>query len=492
MLLTAFVALFIILAYVAINFKSKLTYVVGLYIFSIISMMIVVVLYTTKISTYKFPLELDYSIYLFFTKNFKLTTAMVARFLNLSFALFLVSTVSYVKVLSKMKWYIALIFVIPIICFYIVNDPYVTKKIFFLANSFNQKTAYFYTKVENDIKRFNTLVFVFYAIFPAYYIAKSYIALKLTREKRDLLVSVCIVSLIFICVYTIFVFGPYRFVMMNNVNFMKIPINIPSDISYVSMPMLILLILIVVLVIILLCKPFDNLSFINKLELANSSKWLDKNVNMILHIYKNAFWGINQYLKFAEDNIDDPQIAKKNIAKGRAIAEQHIEMLINMQSKLDNIRSKISCFMLDECIAKALNKVGLPTNNVGVVFENYNKEIKIFGDFEHLSEAFVNLFLNSVQAIGISKKEKSYVTISAGIDQNYILISIQDNGCGIEEEDIKEIFKPFFSKKLRNTSGGIGLYYVDNVIKNHYGEISVKSKVNEFTRFDIVLPLVKE
>ncbi|MBE7038017.1 MAG: HAMP domain-containing histidine kinase [Ruminococcaceae bacterium] len=492
MLLTAFVALFIILTYIAINFKSKLTYVVGLYIFSIISMMIVVVLYTTKISTYKFPLELDYSIYLFLTKNFKLTNAMVARLLNFSFALFFISSVSYVKVIGKLKMYIALIFVMPIVCFYIVNDPYITKKVFFLANSFNNETAALYTNVQLVIKRFNTFIFVAYAIFPVYYIVKSYISLKLTREKRDLLISVFIISLIFICVYAIFVLGPYKFIMMNNVNFMKIPVHIPPDISYVSVPMLILFILIVVLVIILFCKPFDNFSFINKLELANGSKWLDKNVNMILHIYKNAFWGINQYLKFAQDNIEDVEKAKNNIAKGRAIAEEHIEMLINMQSKLDNFRSKVSCFNIDDCITNALAKTGLPTEKVGVVFENYNKNIEIFGDFEHLSEAFVNLFLNSVQAIEKSKKEESYVTISAHTDQSYILISVQDNGCGIEDEDIKEVFKPFFSKKLRNNSGGIGLYYVDNVIKNHYGEISVKSKVNEYTRFDIVLPATKK
>ena len=167
-------------------------------------------------------------------------------------------------------------------------------------------------------------------------------------------------------------------------------------------------------------------------------------------------------------------------------------MLINMQSKLDNVKGKNVPIKLDDCINQALAKVGLPTKNISVVYEDYNSDITLSGNFEHLSEAFVNLFLNSVQAINRTKKEKAKISISAKVDKRYIIITITDNGCGIHSKDIKEVFKPFFSTEHRNNSGGIGLYYVDNVIKHHFGEISVKSKVNEYTKFQIVLPAKKE
>lgn len=492
MLLASFVALFITIIYTAINYKSKLTYVVGSYIFSIVTMMLAVVMYTTKFSTYEFPLKLDYGIYLFLSNNFKLTIGVVSRILNFSFSLFLLSTVAYVKIFSGMKWYKALFFVVPVICFCFLNDPIVSKKIFFLTNSLDEGTVNFYTRIQNFISSYNIAIFWAYAIFPVYYIVKQYYELKLSREKRDLFLSIFIILLVYVCVYSIFIWGPYKFVMMNNVNFMKIPESVPNDVSYALMPMIILLILIIVLVILLHNKPFYNYSIINNWEFINNSKWLDKNVNMILHIYKNAFWGINQYLKFAEDNINDTEKTRENISKSRAIAERHIEMLINMQSKLDYVKGKFVPIKLDDCINQALAKVGLPAKNISVVYEDYNRDITISGNFEHLCEAFVNLFLNAVQAINRTKKEKAKISISAKVDKRYIIITITDNGCGIHSNDIKEVFKPFFSTEHRNNSGGIGLYYVDNVIKHHFGEISVKSKVNEYTKFQIVLPAKKK
>ena len=490
MLLAAFLGLAIVIFYIIMNFKSKFTLVVGAYIFSIVIMVFVTVLYTTKISTYKFSTELDYSIYLFFTNNFKFTIGMVARFLNFSFSLFLFATVSYIRIINKKRWYEVLIFIVPIAVFLFVNDPIITKKLFFLTNSFNKNIASFYVSIKSAINKYNNTIFVVYGFLSLCYAIKSYFEMRLSREKYDLILSASVILLVYICIYAIFICGPYKFITMNNVNFMKIPFDIPANVGNIYIPMFILLMIVFVAAIILYYKPFGSYSSLDKMELVNN-KLLDKNVTMILHIYKNAFWGINQYLKFAEESINEPEKVRKNITKSRAIAENHIEMLMNMQSKLDNVRDKSSYFMLDDCIKLALSKTSLPTEKVNIIFDNYDKNILMFGDFEHLSEVFVNLFLNAVQAIEKSKKPDSYIKISAEMDKNYILIDITDNGCGIADGDIKEIFNPFFSKKARNTSGGIGLYYVNNVIRHHYGEISVKSRINEYTTFKIVIPVVK-
>lgn len=74
--------------------------------------------------------------------------------------------------------------------------------------------------------------------------------------------------------------------------------------------------------------------------------------------------------------------------------------------------------------------------------------------------------------------------------QEYILIEIQDNGCGIPESKISKIFDPFFTtKELKGT--GLGLAVVWGIIDNHGGKISVISKVDHGTTFKIMLPIIE-
>ena len=72
-----------------------------------------------------------------------------------------------------------------------------------------------------------------------------------------------------------------------------------------------------------------------------------------------------------------------------------------------------------------------------------------------------------------------------------IKIDIIDNGIGIDEENINNIFKRFFrERKVHNIEGvGIGLYLSKNIIENQNGYIKVKSKVNKGTTFSVFLPL---
>jgi len=72
--------------------------------------------------------------------------------------------------------------------------------------------------------------------------------------------------------------------------------------------------------------------------------------------------------------------------------------------------------------------------------------------------------------------------------QEYIQIEIEDNGCGITENQLNKIFDPFFSTKEQKGTG-LGLAVVWGIIDNHSGKISVESKVNIGTKFKILLPV---
>lgn len=103
----------------------------------------------------------------------------------------------------------------------------------------------------------------------------------------------------------------------------------------------------------------------------------------------------------------------------------------------------------------------------------------------HLKQIFLNLFLNSIDAIG----ENGRISINIEEKGGRALIYFSDNGCGIPPENIDKIFDPFFTTKPNGT--GLGLSVVLNLIHSAGGSIQVKSRKGEGTVFIITLPAVQ-
>jgi signal transduction histidine kinase len=81
--------------------------------------------------------------------------------------------------------------------------------------------------------------------------------------------------------------------------------------------------------------------------------------------------------------------------------------------------------------------------------------------------------------------EGDTINISTVMLDSHVHVTIKDTGTGIREEVIPEIFKPFFTTKTRGS--GLGLACVERIVKDHGGEISVKSEVGKGTDFTISL-----
>jgi PAS domain S-box-containing protein len=116
------------------------------------------------------------------------------------------------------------------------------------------------------------------------------------------------------------------------------------------------------------------------------------------------------------------------------------------------------------------------------------------GDAEMLKQVFLNILLNSIQAMldGGSLRIETILSheqevVSAG--NRNIEVRISDTGVGISRENLKRIFDPFFSTRERGS--GLGLAIVHNIIHVHNGTIDVESKEKEGTVFSILLPLIQ-
>jgi len=118
------------------------------------------------------------------------------------------------------------------------------------------------------------------------------------------------------------------------------------------------------------------------------------------------------------------------------------------------------------------------------------------GDDYQLQQAFVNLFLNALEAMGPNG------TLSVATDllppsptpgmptdvsnQAHLRLTIKDNGIGITTQNMERLFEPFFTTKPNGT--GLGLLITRRIVQEHHGAISVQSEPDKGTSFQILLP----
>lgn len=123
------------------------------------------------------------------------------------------------------------------------------------------------------------------------------------------------------------------------------------------------------------------------------------------------------------------------------------------------------------------------------ISESHEGPTVIPGDQGLLSQLFLNLFLNSLDALD-ENGLLSVRTFVSNPPDGFLWIEVMDNGYGIPGEHIDRVFDPFFSTKERGT--GLGLAIVSSVVNAHKGHIDVKSEAGFGTTFLISLPLESE
>ena len=115
---------------------------------------------------------------------------------------------------------------------------------------------------------------------------------------------------------------------------------------------------------------------------------------------------------------------------------------------------------------------------------------EVFIDKFYLTTALLNILENAVKYNNDKIDLNFHVTI-----KNQLTIVISDNGIGISEQQQQQLFDKFYrvgTQELHDTSGlGLGLYYTQQIIKAHGGEITVKSSIGNGTTFTINIPLNK-
>lgn len=214
----------------------------------------------------------------------------------------------------------------------------------------------------------------------------------------------------------------------------------------------------------------------------------DEMLKTIFHTYKNAFFAIERFSYILDKSIGNDPTANEALANIKEIShssyEQSRQMLDSVILSYD-FKSKKTQLQLDTLLDGILLQFkAIPELRVE---ENFPDEpVYINGNAAALTEVFTNILNNAVEAT--ENTEKPTIRVDLFTEDNSAVINFYDNGCGIEKNDMKKIFKPLYSSKQSKNNLGIGLSTTVKTINYHSGTVLCKSKPGEYTVFQIILP----
>ena len=250
-----------------------------------------------------------------------------------------------------------------------------------------------------------------------------------------------------------------------------------------SLLMLVTFIVITYLIIYMYNKGEDIIKLHMSIKELENDKQIRDSLFKITHEIKNPIAVCKSYLDMFDIN------NKEHIKYINILKEENEKILLLLQDFLAMNKIKIQKEILDinmllEDVVDQLTPL-LKGKNIKFDYDVALDEVFIEGDYNRLNQVFINMIKNSVEALDGIKKPK--ISLNHKIDGNKFIISIEDNGSGINESDMERIKEPFYTTKKNGT--GLGVSLSCEIVSAHDGTLEYFSKVNEGTKVVISLPI---
>lgn len=210
----------------------------------------------------------------------------------------------------------------------------------------------------------------------------------------------------------------------------------------------------------------------------------------VAHELRNPLGVINTALynikrKRKETSIDShiDNISKKVVESDRIIQN----LLTFSTIRVPHFEQIFVLSFVEECLSICRRKYEKLNANVIRKF-NCNKNCSFQADSTQMFELFLNILDNAYQSLQ-EKGGKIEIQIDYLKKDNFLIISVNDNGVGIDPEDQKKIFEPFFTRKSRGV--GLGLTVCRQVVNLHGGSLYFDSKKGVGTKVTVKLPIAR-
>ncbi len=180
----------------------------------------------------------------------------------------------------------------------------------------------------------------------------------------------------------------------------------------------------------------------------------------------------NEYLEMIE----------KSVLRCKELADMWLALSRRDPRKLQPV---LICELLGDVVKSA--KQAASGRGVRIDCRTGSAGCEVAADTVQITRALQNVISNAVDAVtGVAD---GWIHVVCGQTGREAEIRVEDNGCGMDEEQLKNVFEPFFTTKQANGTG-LGLFITKKVVEDHRGSIALHSKINEGTSVLIRLPLL--
>lgn len=208
----------------------------------------------------------------------------------------------------------------------------------------------------------------------------------------------------------------------------------------------------------------------------------------LAHEINNPLDGIKNCLTVIKNETEDPQRKKRYfelIDEALYDIECAVRDLLDYAKKHEPVWGEVDINgVLERTIIMADYKLQKTGIKVETGFEAGLPHIT--GDSHQLQEVFFNIILNAIDAMPTGGR----LTIETAKIGSFADIKIIDTGVGIRQEDMANIFQPFYTTKQLGQGTGLGLSVSLEIVRKHDGDINVYSETGKGTAFSITLPLI--
>ena len=184
-----------------------------------------------------------------------------------------------------------------------------------------------------------------------------------------------------------------------------------------------------------------------------------------------------------------PKKHKDKILNFLSISESEVKRLDSIVTRFLQASRPLKPIFVKEDVQKIINETlkllspEIRKNKIRIEKEFNDNLPLVYLDHIQLRQAFINIIKNAIESMPHNGK----LIISTDISKDKLKISFIDNGIGISNVDLKNIFEPYFTTK--HTGSGLGLVIVDKIIQRHGGRIEIKSKIGGGTTIAIYLQI---
>jgi two-component system sensor histidine kinase PilS (NtrC family) len=174
------------------------------------------------------------------------------------------------------------------------------------------------------------------------------------------------------------------------------------------------------------------------------------------------------------------------ILRGKDRLENFVRDFLLLARPVPDVRELVNVDEIAEEVIETIKLSSDWTDEVKIIRTSPGKNSAL-ANKEQIRQVIQNLLMNALQAMeGRGNILLDIQTENLGNEKKYTIIKIMDDGCGIDENDIKKVFEPFFTNKEKGT--GLGLAIVSRIVDGYGGRIILESKIDHGTAVTVWLP----